>query len=132
MSLVRSLLILGLGAVISANPLAGTHFSAGPIFDDFPLTLAVGHRTEILGPLYNYERKEAEQQWAGPPLFSWTIDPEVESQEFAFLYPLITYDRFGGEYRFQILQVFSFAGGQTQEKIPKHRFTLFPLYFQQW
>ncbi|MFM2294039.1 MAG: hypothetical protein RLZZ350_452, partial [Verrucomicrobiota bacterium] len=48
-----------------------------------------------------------------------------------FLYPLLTYDRFGTEHRFQILQLFSFAGGQNQSAQEQKRFTLFPFYFQQ-
>lgn len=106
--------------------------SLGPLFEDFKLTLDLGHRTEILGPLYYSEHRDTQWQFAVPPLFSWTEDPSVEAQEFDFLYPLLTYDRYGPEHRFQILQVFAFAGGQTQNEIQKHRFTLFPIYFQQW
>ncbi|MGI8966047.1 MAG: hypothetical protein ACR2H1_08180 [Limisphaerales bacterium] len=106
-------------------------WSAGPLYDDFSLTLSSGHRTEIAGPLYFFEQNDSQRQWAVPPLFSYTHDPDVEAEEFDFLYPLLTYDRFGSEYRFEILQLFSFAGGQTQSEIQKKRFTLFPLYFQQ-
>jgi len=44
---------------------------------------------------------------------------------------VIGYDRFGPEYRFHIIQVFSFSGGQTQSETNVNRFTLFPIYFQQ-
>src|SRR5205807_6766435 len=58
-------------------------------------------------------------------------DDDVDFAEFDFVYPVLTYDRYGSEYRFQIFQLFSFAGGQTQSETNVSRFTLFPLYFQQ-
>src|SRR6185436_7917160 len=57
---------------------------------------------------------------------------ETDFSEFDLLYPIITYDRYGPEYRFQIFQLFAFAGGQTYSETNVHRFTLFPIYFQQW
>ncbi len=106
-------------------------FHLGPLYDAFPLTLATGRRVEAAGPLYYYDENDTQRQWAAPPLFSWTQDTGVESEEFDFLYPLLTYDRYGEEYRFEILQLFAFSGGQTQEEKLKKRFTLFPFYFQQ-
>ena len=106
--------------------------SAGPLFDEFPLTLAQGHRTEILGPLFYSELKETQHQWAVPPLaLSHTWDPDIDYEEYDFAYPLLTYDRFGQEYRWQFFQFFSFAGGLLPVDTDNHRFTLFPLYFQQ-
>src|SRR6266480_3329063 len=101
MALVRSILYFAFGVGFAFAGFSESRFSAGPIFDDFQLTLAPGHRLEVLGPLYYHEKKESQSQWAVPPLFSWTIDPDVESEEFDFLYPFLTYDRFGREYRFQ-------------------------------
>ena len=103
----------------------------GPLYDEFSLTLAPGKRTEAVGPFFYSEEKESQRQIAVPPLYSRTCDPEVEAEEIDILYPLLTYDRFGGEYRFQILQLFAFSGGKTQEENQKRRFTLFPIYFQQ-
>ncbi len=110
---------------------AKADWSMGPLYDEFPLTLAPGRRTEAVGPLFFSEQKESQKQFALPPLFSRTVDPDLESEEMDFLYPLVTYDRYGAEYRFQILQVFAFAGGNTQEENKSRRFTLFPIYFQQ-
>ena len=110
---------------------ARADWSAGPFYDEFSLTLASGKRTEALGPLFFFEQRESQKQFALPPLFSCTRDAELESEEFDFLYPVLTYDRYGAEYRFQILQLFSFAGGNTQDEEKKGRFTLFPIYFQQ-
>ena len=103
----------------------------GPLFQEFRLTLAPGERTEAVGPFFYKERKESTHLWAVPPLFSYTLDKEVDFEEFDVVYPLLTYDRFGPEYRFQIFQLFSFAGGQTQSETNVSRFTLFPVYFQQ-
>ncbi len=105
--------------------------SAGPFYDEFPLTLATGHRTEILGPLFYSEEKETRHTWAFPPLFSHTEDPETESEEYDFLYPVITFDRFGQQYRWQLFQLLNFAGGPTQQETNRHRINLFPLYMQQ-
>ena len=67
----------------------------------------------------------------GAPLLSYTRDPDTESKEFDFLYPVMTYDRYGDQYRWQFFQLLSFAGGPTQQESARDRFTLFPLYFQQ-
>ncbi|MBI3878046.1 MAG: hypothetical protein HY300_19145, partial [Verrucomicrobia bacterium] len=90
-----------------------------------------GEREEALGPLFYHERVDTSQTWAVPPLFSRMTDPDVDATEMDVLYPLLSYDRFGAEYRFHILQVFSFSGGQTQEELQERRFSLFPFYFQQ-
>jgi hypothetical protein len=104
---------------------------AGPLFENFKLTLSPGERTEVMGPLYYFNRQETTRLWASPPLFSYTLDEGADWEEFDFLYPLLTYDRFGPTYRFQILQLFSFSGGGMLSDTNVHRFTLFPLYFQQ-
>src|ERR1043166_8819752 len=110
---------------------AADWFNAGPLFDDFQLTLDPGHRTEALGPLFYYEDKDSQGTWAMPPLWSLTRDPLTDFTEFALLYPVIGLDRFGSEYRWHIFQVFSFAGGQNQDEQKARRFTLFPFYFRQ-
>ena len=109
----------------------GAAIDAGPIFSEFQLTLESGKRTEALGPLFFSETREDISQWAVPPLMSYTRDRGADSTEFDFVYPIVTYDRFGSEYRFQILQLFNFAGGQMQSETNKHRFSLFPIYLQQ-
>jgi hypothetical protein len=107
------------------------NFSAGPLFDQFPLALDSGHRTEALGPFFYNQQKDSETTWAIPPLFSHDVDPAVESREDDLVYPLLTYERFGMEYRWQFCQLISFSGGENQEDALKKRFTLFPIYFQQ-
>ena len=51
--------------------------------------------------------------------------------EFDLLYPLLTGERFGAEYRWQLVQLLSFSGGRNLDDATAKRFTLFPLYFQQ-
>jgi hypothetical protein len=97
----------------------------GPLYQDFHLTLAPGHRTEILGPFFYHQQKESTRLWAVPPLFSYTLDDEVDFSEFDFVYPVLTYDRFGSEYRVQLFQLLSFAGGKTQSETNVSQFTLF-------
>lgn len=103
---------------------------AGFLYERFPLTWEAGQRTEVLGPFYYQQARESDRTVAVPPLFSQQKN-ETDSEEFDILYPLLTYDRYGREYRWQVIQLLSFSGGQTQEEIPKQRFTVFPFYFQQ-
>jgi hypothetical protein len=134
MAIIKYLIIccLGMAGLLSAPPLVADPFRAGPIYDDFQLTLAPGHRQEILGPFYYNEQKETQNTWAFPLLtLSHTEDKSLEYQEYDFAYPILTYDRFGAEYRWQFFQFFSFAGGQNQNETHDRRFTLFPIYFQQ-
>src|SRR5215207_5048936 len=101
-------------------------FNAGLLFDRFTLTLAPGHRTEAAGPFYYSEQKETQHTWALPPLFSWARDPVTDWEEIDLAYPLLTYDRFGEQYRWQLFQLLSFSGGATQQEKERDRFTLFP------
>src|SRR4051812_4314442 len=117
--------------IAPAVALGSDSLHAGPLFDHFDLTLASGQRTEIAGPFYYSEESDAARIWAVPPLFSYARDSGTESVEIDFVYPLLAYDRYGGQYRWHIFQLFSFAGGPTQQEPTRDRFTIFPLYFQQ-
>ncbi len=59
-----------LGLAVSETPSAARAESlhAGPLFDEFDLTLAPGHRTEALGPFFYSEQKETQRTWAVPPV----------------------------------------------------------------
>jgi len=105
--------------------------SAGPLFESFPLSLNDGARAEAAGPFFYDEQRGPQGTWAIPPLLSSPSDPETDWREFDLAYPILTYDRFGQEYRFQFLQLISFSGGGMQTGETKDRFTLFPFYFQQ-
>jgi len=106
-------------------------FQAGPFYDQFSLTLDSGERAEATGPFFYKQEKDSEKTWAIPPLFSRENDPAIEQHEDDFLYPLLTYEKYGTEYRWQLFQLFSFAGGQNPDSSPKTQFTIFPFYFQQ-
>lgn len=130
------LFVLLLGAGTSSQ--ADEPLHAGFIYDQFNLTLTppavdlhLWTRTEAAGPLFYSEQQETRHTWAIPPLFSFTEDPATESEEYDFVYPILTYDRYGQQYRWQLFQLFSFAGGPTQKEKVRRRFTLFPIYFQQ-
>jgi hypothetical protein len=128
---IKQLLKLACAALFAPVVVSAGDLNLGPFYDLFPLTLSSGTRTEVAGPFYYHEREEEQEIVAFPPLFSHTQMPGVDAEEFDFLYPFVSLDRFGSEYRFHVMQVFSFAGGQTQEETDKRRFTLFPFYFQQ-
>ena len=131
--LTACLLLSSMLMVVSVSPsvFGSDALHAGFLFDEFDLTLTPGHRTEAAGPFFYSEQKETRTTWAVPPLLSYSIDPETESKEFDILYPLVTYDRYGEQYRWQFFQWLSFPGGPTQQETARDRFTLFPLYWQQ-
>jgi hypothetical protein len=118
-------------ATISLIAVATNAAEFGPLLHDFPLTLSAGHRTEFLGPFFYSEEKESQRTWAIPPLMSDMKDAVADIEEFDFLYPLVTYDRYGSQHRLQFFQLLSFSGGPTQLEEKHKHFTIFPLYFQQ-
>lgn len=129
--MLRVALALILTVVCLALRGEGLNDDFGLLYDSFPLTLGQGHRVEAVGPLFSYERKGSETTWGFHPILSGVSDPETDSREVDFLYPVLTYDRFGLEYKLQFFQLISFAGGQTMDLHDKRRVTLFPIYFQQ-
>ncbi len=104
---------------------------AGPLYDDFSLTLTEGRRTEALGPFFYSETADTQKTWGLPPLCWHLRDSATELEKFDFLYPVLTWHRYGTEYRWQLFQLFSFAGGGNRPESAAKRLTLFPLYFQQ-
>jgi hypothetical protein len=128
-----SWIIIGLGVLpgLLFQAVAADLASAGPLFDKFDLTLALGHRTEAAGPFFYSELQETQHTWAFPPFFAQVQDPATESEEIDVLYPLLSYDRFGDQYRWHVFQLLSYASGPTQTEATRNRFTLFPLYFRQ-
>lgn len=122
-------LIISHFSLLSATP--SIHAQATIHSPQPKLPLSPADRMEPMGPVSYFEQKLSTRIWASPPVFSYTLDEETEFEEFDFVYPLLTYDRFGSDYRFQLFQLFSFAGGEALTGTNVHRFTLFPLYFQQ-
>ena len=123
---------VGLTAIWPASLRAGDWLHAGFLYDDFQLTLESGHRTEALGPLFYSQERDTERTWALPPLFSDTKDPAIERHEYDIGYPVVTYRRYGTEWRWQFIQIFAFASGANPAtEQDARRLTLFPFYFQQ-
>jgi hypothetical protein len=104
---------------------------AGPLFDDFSLTLSSGNRAEAVGPLFYFEESESQKSWGVPPLCWGLHDTATDVEKFGFGYPVLTYNRYGTEYRWQLVQLFSFAGGRNQRDDASERFTIFPFYLSQ-
>jgi len=122
----------------------------GPFYQRVRLTLEPGERTEALG--HFYARQEVWEEWpeelgvldlpdeptpvqeaattlALPPLFSSLRRPGVAALSWDFLYPIMTYDRYGAESRLQVAQLLSFGAGRSQDGTESRGFSLFPLIF---
>jgi hypothetical protein len=111
---------------------AGSAVEIGPLAQEFSLTLDLGRRFEAAGPFWFDQERAGERSFGLPPLFSLTDDTEIDSREFDILYPFLTYDRYGPEFRWQLFQLLSVAGGQRlKDDSAVRRRTLFPLYFEQ-
>lgn len=125
--------VLGLGVAFCAE-CAENHKSerwSGPLVTETSLVLKEGWRADWLGPLFTREQSGETRLLRYTPLFSRTDMPDLDVTEMDFAYPVLTYDRFGQERRFQILQALSWTTGDTQDDGVRRRFTLFPFYFQQ-
>jgi hypothetical protein len=103
----------------------------GFLYDRVPLTLREGHRTEVLGPFFSLEESGTSSLFTFSPLFSLYRDSSIPQTEAELGYPILSLDKFGKEYRFQILQVIAFSGGEALEGGDKTRTTIFPFYFRQ-
>jgi hypothetical protein len=123
--------LLVLVVAVARKGVAEEVWNSGLLYDQFPLTLEAGQRTEAFGPLFYQQEREDDHTIAVPPLFSHTTSTATDSEEFDFIYPLLTLDRYGREYRWQLFQLLSYSGGQNQAEVTKRTFTLFPFYFQQ-
>ena len=126
-----SLTITLVAFFLTVSSVIAGDFSAGPIFDQFPLTLGSGQRTEIMGPFYYNEQNDTRNTLAFPPFFSLSTDPVIDSSEYNFLYPVLTYVKYGTQYRAQLVEILSFSGGQSPDDLVRRRITIFPIYFQQ-
>src|SRR5262249_28335338 len=94
-------LIAALAGAPGARAADSDWFNAEPLFDHSPLTPDPGTRTELSGPLFYSEQKESHHTWAIPPLMAHLIDPVTDYEEFDLGYPILTFDRFGKEFRWQ-------------------------------
>jgi hypothetical protein len=131
---LRSALVrLSLGVLLlspAARPCAA-ELTYGPLAHEFQMTLESGRRREVVGSLFSTEAGQDWQRWAVSPFMRYSVNHGIDSTEFDLLYPLITYDRYGAEYRLRLLFFTTFGGGQNQEEEQARRFTLFPWIFWQ-
>jgi hypothetical protein len=103
----------------------------GPLYHEFGMTLEPGVRVEALGPLFSYQELDDERQTTWPPFMAYRLDEIADLEEFDFAYPIFTYDRFGKQYRYQLMQLLSLIGGELQDGEHSARWTVFPFYFRQ-
>ena len=80
-----------------------------------------------VGPL---QSAAAERSFVIPVLFSSERSSRPDHNEWDVLYPLMSYDRYGKEWRWHFLQLFRLSGGEGQAGKWK-RTTVFPFYFRQ-
>lgn len=88
-------------------------------------------QTEAVGPFYRHEITPENDLLAIPPFYSRSRLKDIDGLEWDVLYPLVSLDRYEGEYRLHLGQLLAFAGGVNQDETKTKRLTLFPLYFQQ-
>lgn len=137
---------VGVGALLSPIRAADWGEWYGPAWTEFKLTYAEGRRVEAAGPFWAREWRwpEGEAPAADAtelpvsrlartltlaPLFNWSHEPGVENVSWDCLYPVITYDRYGPEWRLQVFQLLRFTGGATQEAASTRSFTLVPFFW---
>ena len=111
-------------------PLGVQAREAGFLDHEFPLTMSDGHRREILGPLFSTQERQTDRGWAVSPLMSYRKDTARDLEEFDLIYPVLTYARYGHEYRWQLMQLFAISGGNDQEDQTTKRTTIFPIFFK--
>lgn len=126
-----SVLICGWIGCFSSTGSGADENHFGFFYDQFGLTLEDGRRTEALGPFFYSQDAGEATTWAIPPFFSRYTNAAVEAREDDYLYPLLTYESYGQERRWQFCQLFSSSGGQNPDGGTKTRFTIYPFYFQQ-
>ncbi len=117
--------------VVLAPGLCAGPIQAGPLAQEFDLTLGSGRRWEALGPFLSFESDHARSQWGFAPLLSHAWSGADDAEDFDFAYPFLTYTRHGPEYRFQIFQLFSISGLNSAAGQAQRRTTFFPIYFRQ-
>ena len=118
---------------LCASAFAENHFHAGLLFDEFPLTLEAAIARKPSGRFFIDQQKGfGKRPGRFRRCFRTTRIPRIESREDDFLYPLLTYERYGHGISLAVLSSCSVSsGGQQPDGSAKTRFTLFPLYFQQ-
>ncbi len=119
---------------VAATGVAGAA-ELGPLTATAPAVMQPGERHEAAGPFFSAETSGTQHWWAFSPLLRSFRDPALGRVHFDLIYPLLTYDRFETEYRWQLLQWLNVAGSQTiadaTNSDTKTRRNLFPFVFWQ-
>jgi hypothetical protein len=110
---------------------AGAPLEAGFLAHEYAPVIDGGSRTEVLGPIISWETNQDHSSWQISPLMSREKDLDGEAEQFDFLYPVLTYRRYGQDSRFQFFQVLNFVNSSGATETNAHRFSVFPFYLQQ-
>lgn len=103
----------------------------GPLLAEFDLTLHPGTGIDAAGPIWGRRESDGISTWRFSPVIAYESEPMVERTEWEFLYPLVSYDRFGTEWKVHLLQMAYLSGGGTVDGEIKERQTIFPFFFRQ-
>jgi hypothetical protein len=118
-------------AFLPCTACAGSTLGFGPWLEDAPLVGREGRRLEAIGPLFYLEEQlGGVQEAAFVPWISYSTQPDVDAEEIDLFYPIFTYNRFGKESRWHILQLLSLSTGADQEDRVDRVITVFPFYFR--
>ena len=109
---------------------AGDDAKAGPLWASAQLVLEDGRQVEAMGPIWGYEESEDQTKWALRPLVSHRFNEAEDHDQWHILYPLVTYNRFGTEWRTQVLQWLNWGGGEDSLDGAEKKQTLFPIFFR--
>lgn len=109
----------------------GAEWSAGPLIQTMPLTLEPGEGLEAGGPFYYRQETEDSRRWGLPPLISVLTTKDGEHGDIYVLPPLFAWHRWGGDRKWQVLQLLSGSNVDAIEAPDTRRFQLFPFFFRQ-
>ena len=123
--------LIGTALASSARADDSAWDNLGPLWSRFRLTLDLGEREEGFFPFWYSQESDGVSTYGVPPLFTRMTDPEIERDSIHVLYPLFTHIKSGTEWRSQLGQLLSLAGGAQQNGDIDERRTVFPFYLSQ-
>ena len=109
----------------------GRETHVGPIYDAHQRPFDSGTETEMFGPFLFWVHTARIAEGGLRPLFYWAEDRFIDHREWLFVYPLMTFTRYGMEGRWQLIQLFSWSVGRPPSNLEgdARRFTIFPFLF---
>jgi len=106
---------LGLAIGFHRHLCRGGFFVPGRSSINFALTLDSGNAPKPPGRFFMTSAKIREKHGPFHRYCLYDTDPATESKEFDLVYPVLTYECYGMEYRWQLAQLLSFSGGQDPD-----------------